>query len=59
MQAKKNKGVASSARQVEPEYANYTKEALVKDCEKDQTTFPIFNALSKLEKYFEVLNEHY
>ncbi len=23
------------------------------------TTFPTFNALSKLEKYFEVLNEHY
>lgn len=31
----------------------------MKDTEKDQTTFPTSNALSKLEKYFEVLREHY
>ena len=55
----KSEGAVSSSKQIEPEYANYTKEALLKDTEKDQTTFPTFNALSKLEKYFEVLNEHY
>lgn len=52
-------GTASSSKQIESEYANYTKEALLKDTEKDQTTFPTFNVFSKLEKYFEVLNAHY
>lgn len=55
----KNEGAVSSSKQMEPEYANYTKEALLKDTEKDQSTFPTFNALSKLEKYFEALSEHY
>ncbi len=58
-EATTNEGAVSSSKQMAPEYANYTKEALVKDTEKDQTTFPAFNALSKLEKYFEVLREHY
>ena len=58
-EAATNEGAVSSSKQMAPEYANYTKEALVKDTEKDQTTFPAFNALSKLEKYFEVLREHY
>lgn len=55
----KNGGALSSYKQMEPEYANYTKEALAKDTEKDRTAFPAFHALSKLEKYFAVLNEHY
>ncbi len=55
----RNEGTVSSSKQREPAYANYTKEALVKDTEKEQTTFPTFHALSKLEKYFKVLSEHY
>ncbi len=55
----KNGGALSSYKQMEPEYANYTKEALVKDAQKDRTAFPAFHALSRLEKYFAVLNEHY
>ncbi len=49
----------SSSRQTGQQYANYTREGLVKDSGKVQTTFPQFNALSKYEKYFKVLNEHY
>lgn len=47
------------SKQIESEYTNYTKEALVKDTVKEQTTFPSFHALSKYEKYFKTLNEHY
>lgn len=57
--SRNNEDNASSSKQIKPEYANYTKEALVKDAVKDQTTFPSFHALSKYEKYFKVLNEHY
>lgn len=52
------KGTSRSG-QTGQEYANYTKEALVQESGKDQTTFPQFNILSKYEKYFKVLNEHY
>lgn len=32
---------------------------LIKNSAEDETTFPTFNILSKYEKYFKVLNEHY
>ncbi len=49
----------SFSGQTGQEYSNYTNKALLKEDGKDQTTFPQFNVLSKYEKYFKVLNEHY
>lgn len=56
---RKNDDNDLSYKQVESEYTNYTKEALVKDTVQEQTSFPSFHVLSKYEKYFKALNEHY
>lgn len=55
----KGKEASPAVGQAEPGYANYTKNGLYQNAAQDETTFPIFNIMSKMEKYQKVLWEHY
>ena len=51
----KGKEASPAVGQAEPGYANYTKNGLYQNAAQDETTFPIFNIMSKMEKYQKVL----